>query len=458
MCTCCSMTNGICDLGLPPEAALPDPPIALPDALRPTSAAVGASYPSKWGDPFLGASGGTVTWSLVAAGESMADLGVGLSVDPEAALAFDVLAVVERAFDAWEAAADVEFLRIEDPGGDLGESALADIRLFHGSISPGYFKGFAFPVYRRNGDVPAEAGDINMNPAGLDEASYYRILLHEIGHSLGLGHVDQGQVSIMTPRVVTNELSVSDVALIQSIYGAPRPALPVYHMPKGERTIRVLEEADGLTIEGNRLSNRIEGTGANELFEGGTGNDTLLGGGGLDTAVVDIARADAVVNFDLAATNVSGAGIDTDRLIDIERIAFADGLLALDTEASALGFVARLYTAAFGREADAGVLFWQEAFLDGLSERALAAAFVESQEFADLYGAAPTDEAYVRALFSAVLERPPDPNGLEFWTVQLASGRSREEMLIAFSESPENVAANARSLADGLFFEGDFIG
>jgi hypothetical protein len=81
----------------------------------------------------------------------------------------------------------------------------------------------------------------------------------------------------------------------------------------------------------------------------------------------------------------------------------------------------------------------------------VAAAFIESGEFKALYGAAPTDTAFVNLLYTNALHRTADAGGLEYWINQLSShAQSREQALLGFSESAENQASLIGVIQNGI--------
>ncbi len=97
----------------------------------------------------------------------------------------------------------------------------------------------------------------------------------------------------------------------------------------------------------------------------------------------------------------------------------------------------RLYQAYFGRPADQRGLnywfarYWSDMPLDEISDHMAA-----STEFARRYGTL-ADAGFVQQVYENVLGRPPDPSGRRHWTGRLASGMTRGEMMLAFSDSPE---------------------
>ncbi|MEM6676627.1 MAG: DUF4214 domain-containing protein, partial [Pseudomonadota bacterium] len=173
---------------------------------------------------------------------------------------------------------------------------------------------------------------------------------------------------------------------------------------------------------------------------------------GYDTAVATGAfSADRVM---LGGTlRLQDGGLDT--LIEIEQIAFENGTLLLDAPGTGVGFLFRLYDAVMDRTPDGpGALFWIDVMRGGASEAAVARSFLESGEYLQRY-ASLSNEAFVTLLYTDVLERSPDPDGADFWRDALDALLPREDALLAFSESPENVALKAELLGAGIFLEDD---
>ncbi len=104
--------------------------------------------------------------------------------------------------------------------------------------------------------------------------------------------------------------------------------------------------------------------------------------------------------------------------------------------------VYRLYVAFFLRFPDAaGVQYWTGQRDGGASLETIAAAFAESAEFQNNYGAL-SNEAFVELVYNHVLARPADSAGRSFWLSQLDSGVNRGAMMVGFSESPEFIVAS----------------
>lgn len=247
-------------------------------------------YGTSWGETrsTVGDAGGVVTWSLAGAGYDIVSAfgASGTSVD-SSVLGFDVQATISAAFDAWATYGNIEFMQVEDSGGDPGTSHMADIRVFFGSI-PGSTIGLAY--YPSSWEGSMMAGDMILdsdasNNWADNQLTFFGLVLHEIGHALGLGHDDSGVDSIMTSFLSENALQAYDISGIQTIYGAQDNAAAVYDMRWDQADLSILEapNAPGLTINANALANRIDATNGAELINGEGGNDFLIGRAGNDT-------------------------------------------------------------------------------------------------------------------------------------------------------------------------------
>jgi hypothetical protein len=222
----------------------------------------------------------------------------------------------------------------------------------------------------------------------------------------------------------------------------------------------------------NSYANRGDGLGlfkyvlsGNDTITGGSGNDTFLstsgsdfysGGAGTDIVYYSGARSSYTVSKSTTSTSMTVSKPNTfsvDGLAsDIERMHFTDNkAIAFDIEGVA-GQAYRMYQAAFDRKPDAGGLgFWIATMDIGASLTDVAAGFANSQEFKNLYGAAPTNAELVTRLYQNVLDRAPDAQGFQYWTGLLDSGKlAVKDVMVGFSESPENKAAVVGSISGGM--------
>jgi hypothetical protein len=217
----------------------------------------------------------------------------------------------------------------------------------------------------------------------------------------------------------------------------------------------------GSVVMGTPAGDSLHGTGSPDSLSGGDGRDVLAGLGGndaingdagLDIAVYRGARSLYVATLsgsDLAVVDTTGLdGIDA--LVSIERLQFADMNLAFDIDGNA-GQAYRLYQAAFARTPDVpGLSFWIDAIDDGAALLQVAEAFIGSAEFAQKYGANPSDTEFVTLLYQNVLGRLPDQDGFDFWLNAFGNGVTRSQALVGFSESTENQTSLIGVLQQGI--------
>lgn len=200
-----------------------------------------------------------------------------------------------------------------------------------------------------------------------------------------------------------------------------------------------------------QLAQKITGTASADVLK-------LLAGASVDGgAGIDILQVSGkAVDFTVAATAngfslTSKLDNSVSLLSNVERLQFTDKAVALDSNGNG-GDVYRLYQAAFNRTPDKeGLGFWMSVLDKGASLGEVAAGFVNSGEFKTQYGAQPTNEQLVNAMYQNVLHRALDAGGQSFWLDVLKGGGTAAQMLGAFSESGENVASVAKII--GLGFE-----
>jgi len=166
-------------------------------------------------------------------------------------------------------------------------------------------------------------------------------------------------------------------------------------------------------------------------------------------------RADYVLSGDdeLAYLQSTADGGKT-AYTDTERLVFQDEAVALDIDGHA-GQAYRLYEAAFDRAPDqTGLGFWIDRLDQGASLQSVADGFVKSAEFQQLYGADPSTDSFVTALYQNVLDRAPDQEGLAFWTQQIDSGAMSEaQVLVGFAESEEMKLDLIGVVKDGIEYQ-----
>jgi Ca2+-binding RTX toxin-like protein len=226
---------------------------------------------------------------------------------------------------------------------------------------------------------------------------------------------------------------------------------------------------------GNGLANAIHGGGGDDELYGGGGNDAIDGGTGLDLAIffstlenfqIELpsrpAELDAVLfSPHQAYSMVRDLRDDSlDTLINVERLAFTDTMLALDTAANEnAGNAYLLYQAAFDRTPDeAGLGYWIDQMDNGANAvRDLAMNFILSDEFKRLYGPSPSVTEFMDLIYQNVLNRTPDAPGYAYWLDEFARDSDsilyRAGILNNFAIGEENVRNVASQIADGIQYQ-----
>ena len=236
-------------------------------------------------------------------------------------------------------------------------------------------------------------------------------------------------------------------------------------LPNGNFDVSVVSKdlADNSTAASSYLQVAVAnagyrtGTAGKDVFTMGDGSTAVAGGTGTDVAVFSGNKANYTVAKDawgyVVTDNVGGGG--TDRVIGVERLQFADGWKAIDDDGVA-GQIFRLYQAVFDRAPDIGGMgYWIQRMESGTDLMRMANEFMTIKapdgtvEFETLYGKNLTDEQFVVELYDNVLNREPDAGGKAYW-IDVIKHHSRAQILMAFSESPENQGNVIDLVAKGM--------
>lgn len=234
-------------------------------------------------------------------------------------------------------------------------------------------------------------------------------------------------------------------------------ALAAQPMPNGNYNVVVTS----LDLAGNARAGQVTaamsiahannqaGTAGADTIVMNPGSTAVDAGAGIDTVVFSGARADFAIKKETWGYSATGANGEVDGLFNVERIKFNDGWKAIDDNSAT---IFRLYQAIMGRPSDEGGLgFWTNHLDNGTLLTTIASGFMDEPEFDTLYGAAPSNQEFIYKLYDNVLNREPDAGGLLYWTAQI-DRIGKAQLVIEFSESPENQALVIDTVGKGLDF------
>ncbi|MFP7674459.1 DUF4214 domain-containing protein [Marivita sp. S0852] len=212
----------------------------------------------------------------------------------------------------------------------------------------------------------------------------------------------------------------------------------------------------------------VTATPFNDIFAVRLGMDVIDGGGGVDTAVFTGDLSNYILNISsdgVIVTDRRDDGLGTIRLENIERVGFETGLPSTNgtmdlrqftgqtdlDDAEFVDFI-EMYIAYFNRAPDAvGLAFWSTAYANGSSLEDIARLFVDQDETRDTYPDGTSNIQFASEVYSNVLGRAPDYEGLMFWKDALDSGTVSRDAFIL--EILRGVDAEPTSDASAVFVE-----
>lgn len=265
-------------------------------------------------------------------------------------------------------------------------------------------------VYLDNVEWAGENTNPTVGTAG------FEVLLHELGHAMGLKHPFEGAVvlpaalddtahtlmSYDRAGSVRSDYSPYDVAALQFLYGD-----------------------DGL----------------GGAWGWGSGGQVLTGTDGIDTVTLkgphsdwSLARAGSGLQF-----NATSAAQGTELLKDVERLSFDDRHLALDLDGHA-GVVARTLGAVFGRDA-VKQPDWVGIGLD-LADRGDSDATLMQTALQARLGSSYSHETLVQLLYTNLVGQAPSTDDQAYWVGTLAHGTYSRVSLALMAASLDLNAQN----------------
>lgn len=383
-------------------------------------------------------------------------------------------AATRQALAAWDAASGLSFVQVPDRPGGAG----IDLRF--------RFEPMAGPSVLGEASLPPD-GDVALNvdlfrtdlltphPVRIS----HQVLLHEIGHALGLSHpfADTAEAKANTIMVATlgraqvsNALLPWDQAAISALYGTPQleAALGLnWSWDAALGAVRGQGTARADSLNGTAYRDALFAGAGNDVLNGfagddrlvpGAGDDVVAGGAGWDTLVLHSHRVG--LRLDPAGAVDSADG--RDRFSGIEAIELLDGTLYL-APPSGLAELVGLYAEVLGRAPDAGGLaFWWQDWQAAPDLARIAGRFMASSEYQAAPRGMPAEELALRAqqhdsaaafaagiwlpdaqalltarLYELVLGRDPDAEGFAFWTAHLDAGVDPLVIAATILASPE---------------------
>jgi hypothetical protein len=321
-----------------------------------------------------------------------------------------------------------------------------------------------------------------------DEATNNQISISFIRSGISIKHEIFGQFSAVVPNQKITEFLSNNKNSGMSQYTSYRSGLidEQRKFSDSQTPVSLLfsdrtSETNGVMFGGDDVfygslneSDYVSGYAGDDRMSGfgmtPTGLDIFFGGDGVDTAVFAGPRSlytvekstaiwDPVRNVgDLSGYIVKDktkTAHNSGHLYQVERLEFSDVTLSVDTT-GITGSAYRIYKAAFDRIPDAtGLGYWIAQMDSGMDVVEVAARFIDSPEFRQLYGANVSNAAFITNVYKNVLDRSPDDTGLAWWVSEMQTNPSKtwQKVLADFSESAENKANVATLIANGITYE-----
>ncbi len=248
---------------------------------------------AKWGAPDPNAEGGLVYWAF--------GRGLGALNMKEAAY----LNAVRAAFDAWEAVADIEFVETTASQASIvvawddidGPNGFVGVTDWNYTITSASFNTMI------DAKIRFDTADFDRAATDLSSDNFYATAVHEVGHAIGLGHIDNPSQIMYAYIGSIDSPQDGDVTGAQYLYGAPDGVLErsgtgsadaLDFSGIGQRLLidafggddMIFGGANDDDVNGGRGNDRIDGGGGDDHITDPEGNDTISGGSGDDMIFV----------------------------------------------------------------------------------------------------------------------------------------------------------------------------
>lgn len=206
------------------------------------------------------------------------------------------------------------------------------------------------------------------------------------------------------------------------------------------------EHADSVQ-DSAAANNRYLLEGGDDTIRWAGGVDTIDGGGGTDRLVIsDPAQTVLTLSAsDTAVISIGSAGVVNITQIELLEVGGREYLLSdFDSAGLITGpelqELVKLYVAYFNRAADnIGVLFWADKIAEGMHFDTVIEHFSSSTEYQRAFQSGDRNADFVEQVYTNVLGRISDADGLSFWIDVLDTGAaSRGEFVQTFLDGVNN--------------------
>lgn len=209
------------------------------------------------------------------------------------------------------------------------------------------------------------------------------------------------------------------------------------------------------TLDGGEGNDTLDGGAGNDLFYTGVGTNIVYGGEGLDRVVY----TNSLNDFDFSdmedyfILNHDQMGI-YDSLYDVETIEFGDIRISgneIENLISLEEAVSRLYSALLGRTPDNdGLLYWlNDMNTNNTTVQNISAGFAGSEEYEARFGAQ-SNEEFINQLYNNILLRDADASGYDYWIDEISQTGDRTGMIVSFSNSEEYIQEQEEAIQEYL--------